>query len=55
MRADWLDRLRGRLARVLPSAFQEGAMPWVFFVGLLVGIFMLCLAAVEYRTFGDRD
>ena len=53
MRADWLDRLRGRLARVLPSAFQEGAMPWVFFVGLLVGIFMLCLAAVEYPTFGD--
>jgi hypothetical protein len=53
MSRDRFDYLRGWLVRVLPSAYRDGAMPWVFFVGLTVGVLMLGLAVIEYHTFGD--
>lgn len=53
MKVDALDRLRAGLVRVLPSAYRTGAMPWVFFVGLLLTLFFLGLSVLEYRSYGD--
>lgn len=53
MSRDRFDCMRGWLVGVLPSAYREGAMPWVFFIGIAVGVLMLGLAVVEYQTFGD--
>ena len=53
MNTDALDRLHAGLVRVLPSAYRTGAMPWVFFVGLLLTVFFLALSVLEYRSYGD--
>lgn len=37
MSRDRFDCVRGWLVGVLPSAYREGAMPWVFFIGIAVG------------------
>ena len=54
MSRDRLDRLRAALVQVLPATYRSGVMPWVFFVGVLLGLMFLGLSVVEYRNYGDR-
>jgi len=54
MSRDRLDRLRAVLVQVLPATYRSGVMPWVFFVGVLLGLMFLGLSVVEYRNYGDQ-
>ncbi len=54
MKRDVFDRLYTALVRVLPPVYREGAMPWVFVVGVLLVVFFMALSVFEHRSYGDR-